>query len=298
MGASALMMMKNSFIMAMGIAVGKIVVSLLAAFAIVFFDFKLRSFCFWSIFITLMLPVEVRIMPTYKVISDLGLLNTYAGLILPMIVSATAVFLFRQFFLSVPREIAEASQIDGAHSMQFFARILVPMTRTPIAAMFVIQFIYGWNQYLWPLLITTKQEYYTLLIGINRMLQGADVLIEWQIVMATTLLALIPPGPRGGDHAEAVHQRDDGHGEVGGAPADEKREGRCRTSIQRGESPHESRSGMGPAARTTRLARSYALRAFDERYGLTCALSRTSSSSSPSAHGWALPFVARIAKRF
>ena len=193
MGASALLMMKNSFIMAMGIAVGKIVVSLLAAFAIVFFDFKLRAFCFWSIFITLMLPVEVRIMPTYKVIADLGLLNSYAGLILPMIVSATAVFLFRQFFLSVPKEIAEASQIDGAHSMQFFARILVPMTRTPIAAMFVIQFIYGWNQYLWPLLITTKEEYYTLLIGINRMLQGADVLIEWQIVMATTLLALIPP---------------------------------------------------------------------------------------------------------
>ncbi len=193
MGASAFSMMKNSFIMAMGIAVGKIVVSLLAAYAIVFFEFKLRAFCFWSIFITLMLPVEVRIMPTYKVIADLGLLNTYAGLILPMIVSATAVFLFRQFFLSVPREIAEASQIDGAHSMQFFARILVPMTRTPIAAMFVIQFIYGWNQYLWPLLITTKEEYYTLLIGINRMLQGADVLIEWQIVMATTFLAMLPP---------------------------------------------------------------------------------------------------------
>jgi len=193
LGASALTMMKNSFIMAMGISIGKIVVSLLAAFAIVFFNFRGRKFCFWAIFITLMLPVEVRIMPTYKVISDLGLLNSYAGLILPMIVSATAVFLFRQFFMSVPREIAEASQIDGATSMQFFRSILVPMTRTPIAAMFVIQFIYGWNQYLWPLLITTKQEYYTLLIGINRMLTGADVLIEWQIVMATTLLALIPP---------------------------------------------------------------------------------------------------------
>jgi sn-glycerol 3-phosphate transport system permease protein len=193
LGASAFTMMKNSFIMAMGISIGKIVVSLLAAFAIVFFNFRGRKFCFWAIFITLMLPVEVRIMPTYKVISDLGMLNSYAGLILPMIVSATAVFLFRQFFMSVPREIAEASQIDGATSMQFFRAILVPMTRTPIAAMFVIQFIYGWNQYLWPLLITTKQEYYTLLIGINRMLSGADVLIEWQIVMATVLLALIPP---------------------------------------------------------------------------------------------------------
>ena len=193
LGASAFTMMKNSFIMAMGISIGKIVVSLLAAFAIVFFNFPGRKFCFWAIFITLMLPVEVRIMPTYKVISDLGMINTYAGLILPMIVSATAVFLFRQFFMSVPREIAEASQIDGASSMQFFRRILVPMTQTPIAAMFVIQFIYGWNQYLWPLLITTKQEYYTLLIGINRMLSGADVMIEWQIVMATVLLALIPP---------------------------------------------------------------------------------------------------------
>jgi len=193
LGASALTMMSNSFIMAFGISVGKIVVSLLAAYAIVFFDFKLKRLCFWSIFITLMLPVEVRIMPTYKVISDLGMLNSYWGLILPMIVSATAVFLFRQFFLSVPREIAEASQIDGARPIAFFAEILVPMTRTPIAAMFVIQFIYGWNQYLWPLLITTKERFYTLLIGINRMLSGADVQIEWQIVMATTLLALLPP---------------------------------------------------------------------------------------------------------
>jgi hypothetical protein len=143
-------MVKNSLIMALGISVGKIVISLLATFAIVFFRFPLRGFCFWTIFITLMLPVEVRIMPTYKVISDLGLLDSYAGLILPMIVSATAVFLFRQFFLSVPREMAEAAQIDGAGPMQFFARVLVPMSRTPIAAMFVIQFIYGWNQYLWP----------------------------------------------------------------------------------------------------------------------------------------------------
>jgi len=193
LGTPVSIMIKNSFIMAMGIAIGKIIISLLAAFAIVFFDFPLRKFCFWSIFITLMLPVEVRIMPTYKVISDLGMLNTYAGLIMPMIVSATAVFLFRQFFLTVPREIVEASQIDGAAPMQFFGRILVPMSRTPIAALFVIQFIYGWNQYLWPLLITTKQEYFTLLIGINRMMTGADVNIEWQIVMATTLLALIPP---------------------------------------------------------------------------------------------------------
>ena len=193
LGASALMMLKNSLIMALGISTGKILISLLAAFAIVFFNFKLRSFCFWSIFVTLMLPVEVRIMPTYKVISDLGMLNSYSGLILPMVVSATAVFLFRQYFMTIPREMAEASQIDGASSVQFFWHVLLPMTRTPIAAMFVIQFIYGWNQYLWPLLITTKQSFYTILIGINRMLSGADVVIEWQIVMATTLLAMIPP---------------------------------------------------------------------------------------------------------
>ncbi|OHD21168.1 MAG: glycerol-3-phosphate transporter [Spirochaetes bacterium RBG_16_67_19] len=193
LGASALTMVKNSLIMALGISVGKIVISLLATFAIVFFRFPLRGFCFWTIFITLMLPVEVRIMPTYKVISDLGLLDSYAGLILPMIVSATAVFLFRQFFLSVPREMAEAAQIDGAGPMQFFARVLVPMSRTPIAAMFVIQFIYGWNQYLWPLLITTKERYYTLLIGINRMLAVNDALVEWPVAMATTLLAMLPP---------------------------------------------------------------------------------------------------------
>ena len=193
LGASALTMMKNSLIMAVGISVGKIAVSLLAAFSIVFFNFRLRGFCFWSIFVTLMLPVEVRIMPTYKVISDLGMLNTYWGLILPMIVSATAVFLFRQFFMSVPREMAEASQIDGASPMQFFSRVLVPMTRTPVAAMFVIQFIYGWNQYLWPLLVTTKEQYYTLLIGINRMLAVGDAQAEWQIIMATTLIAMLPP---------------------------------------------------------------------------------------------------------
>jgi sn-glycerol 3-phosphate transport system permease protein len=193
LGTNAMVMMQNSLIMALGISVGKILVSLLAAYAIVFFDFRFRKLCFWAIFITLMLPVEVRIMPTYKVIADLHMLNSYAGLILPMIVSATAVFLFRQFFLILPREIAEASQIDGAKPMQFFARILVPMTRTPIAAIFVIQFIYGWNQYLWPLLITTKEKYYTLLIGINRMLAGADNQIEWHIVMATVMLAMLPP---------------------------------------------------------------------------------------------------------
>ena len=193
LGSAVSTMMKNSLIMALGISTGKITVSLLAAFAIVFFRFPGQGFFFWSVFVTLMLPVEVRIMPTYKVISDLGMLDSYVGLILPMMVSATGVFLFRQFFKSVPREIVEAAQIDGATPMRFFVRILVPMTRTFIAAMFVIQFLFGWNQYLWPLLITTQEKYYTLLIGINRMLAVGDQQAEWQIIMATTILAMLPP---------------------------------------------------------------------------------------------------------
>lgn len=193
LGSSVGTMMKNSLIMALGISTGKITISLLAAFAIVFFRFPGQNFFFWSVFVTLMLPVEVRIMPTYKVISDLGMLDSYFGLILPMMVSATGVFLFRQFFKSVPREIVEAAQMDGSSPMRFFAQILIPMTKTSIAALFVIQFLYGWNQYLWPLLITTQEKYYTLLIGINRMLAVGDQQAEWQIIMATTILAMVPP---------------------------------------------------------------------------------------------------------
>lgn len=193
LGSAVGVMMKNSFLMAMGISIGKIVISLLAAFALVFFKFPGQGFFFWSVFITLMLPIEVRIMPSYKVISDLGMLNSYVGLILPMMVSATGVFLFRQFFKTIPREIVEAAQMDGSSPMRFFLQILVPMTKTSIAAMFVIQFLYGWNQYLWPLLITTEEKYYTLLIGINRMLAVGDQQAEWQIIMATTILAMLPP---------------------------------------------------------------------------------------------------------
>jgi sn-glycerol 3-phosphate transport system permease protein len=193
LGAPASVMMKNSLIMAIGIAVGKITISLLAAFAIVYFRFPGRTFFFWTIFLTLMLPVEVRILPTYKVVADLKLLNSYTGLILPLIASATATFLFRQFFMSVPDELVEAARVDGAGPLRFFIDILVPMSRTSIAAMFVILFIYGWNQYLWPLLITTEEKYYTLLIGINRMLAVGDQQPEWHIIMATTLLAMAPP---------------------------------------------------------------------------------------------------------
>ena len=192
-GAPVWLMMTNSLIMALGITFGKISISMLAAFAIVYFRFPFRMGFFWMIFITLMLPVEVRILPTYKVVADLGLLNTYPGLIIPLIASATATFLFRQVFLAVPDELLEAARIDGAGPMRFFKDILIPISRTNIAALFVIMFIYGWVQYLWPLLVTTDESLYTLLIGINRMLAVGDDQAQWQIVMATTMLAMLPP---------------------------------------------------------------------------------------------------------
>ena len=163
-------MLSNSFIMAIGIAVGKIAISILSAYAIVYFRFPFRMPTFWMIFITLMLPVEVRIYPTYKVVADLHMLDTYAGLILPLIASATATLLFRQFFMTVPDELLEASQIDGAGPFRFFRDTLLPLSRTNMAALFVILFIYGWNQYLWPLLITTRDDMQTIVIGIKKMI--------------------------------------------------------------------------------------------------------------------------------
>jgi len=186
-------MMLNSLITALVIAIGKIAISLLSAFAIVYFRFRFRTFFFWMIFVTLMLPVEVRILPTYKVVSDLGMLDTYAGLTVPLIASATATFLFRQFFLTIPDELAEAARIDGAGPMRFFWDVVIPLSRPNIAALFVILFIYGWNQYLWPLLVTTQESMYTTVIGIKRMITGGDAATEWNLVMATAILALLPP---------------------------------------------------------------------------------------------------------
>ena len=186
-------MMVNSLIMAIGIVVGKIVISIISAFAIVYFRFPLRMFFFWLIFITLMLPVEVRILPTFKVVADLGLLNTYIGLTLPLIASATATFLFRQFFLTVPDELVEAARVDGAGPIRFFLTILVPLSRTNIAALTVILFIYGWNQYLWPLLITTETKMSTIVMHIQRMLFVADAIPEWNLTMAVAILAMGPP---------------------------------------------------------------------------------------------------------
>ncbi len=186
-------MMWVSLVTALVITFGKIAVSLLSAFALVYFRFPFRGLFFWAIFVTLMLPVEVRILPTYKVVSDLGMLNSYAGLTIPLIASATATFLFRQFFLTVPEELVEAARIDGAGPMRFFWDILLPLSKTSIAALFVIQFIYGWNQYLWPLLATTSEDMYPVVVGIKRMIAGGDSGNEWNIVMATAIMAMLPP---------------------------------------------------------------------------------------------------------
>lgn len=192
-GIPVWMMMLNSLIMALGIVIGKISISIISAYAIVYFRFPFRMFFFWLIFVTLMLPVEVRILPTYEVVANLGLLNSYAGLILPLIASATATFLFRQLFLTIPDELAEAARVDGAGPFRFFFDILLPLSRTNIAALFVILFIYGWNQYLWPLLVTTDESMTTIVVGMQQMLYVQDNIPEWHLTMATAILAMILP---------------------------------------------------------------------------------------------------------
>jgi sn-glycerol 3-phosphate transport system permease protein len=186
-------MMFNSFVMAMAIALGKIFISVLSAYAIVYYRFPFRMAAFWIIFVTLMLPVEVRIFPTFKVVSDLQMLDTYQGLAVPLIASATGTLLFRQFFMTIPDELLEASMIDGAGPFKFFKDTVLPLSLTTIAALFVIQFIYGWNQYLWPLLVTTKDSMQTIVIGIRKMIVTSDALTEWQLAMATAMLAMLPP---------------------------------------------------------------------------------------------------------
>lgn len=186
-------MLMNSIIVALAITIGKIAVSILSAFAIVYFRFPFRMAAFWLIFATLMLPVEVRILPTYEIVANLGLLNSYTGLSLPLIASATATFLFRQVFMTVPDELMEAARMDGAGPMRFLWSILIPMSRTNIAALFVVTFVYGWNQYLWPLLVTKDTGYYTVIMGIQRMARASDFEPQWHLVMATVILALLPP---------------------------------------------------------------------------------------------------------
>ena len=192
-GASVANMLWISLVMTLIIAVGKIAISLLSAFAIVYFRFPCRILLFWLIFITLMLPVEVRIIPTFDVVANLHMLNSFAGLTIPLIASATATFLFRQFFSTVPDELLEASRMDGASAMRFFIDVLLPLSVPTIAALFVIQFIYGWNQYLWPLLMTTRENMFPISVGLRQMMGSGDSLVEWNIVMATVILMLIPP---------------------------------------------------------------------------------------------------------
>jgi sn-glycerol 3-phosphate transport system permease protein len=186
-------MMANSFVMALAIAIGKIAISLPSAYAVVFFRFPLRRLAFWAIFVTLMLPVEVRIIPTYQVAADLRLIDSYAGLALPLIASATATLLLRQFFLTLPDELVEAARLDGAGPWRFFIHIAIPLSRTNIAALFTILFIYGWNQYLWPLLVTNSPAMTTIVVGIREMIGNGDAQTAWQLVMATALLAVLPP---------------------------------------------------------------------------------------------------------
>lgn len=192
-GVGAGTLLLNTTVMALGIAIGKIMISILSAYAIVFFRFPFRMAIFWLIFVTLMLPVEVRILPTYKVMVDLGLIDTYAGLIIPLIASATATLLFRQFFMTIPGELVEAARVDGAGPWRFFFDILLPLSRTNIAALFVILFIYGWTQYLWPLLVTNRNDMTTIVIALKKMVSFADADTQWHLVMVTAILAIVPP---------------------------------------------------------------------------------------------------------
>ena len=192
-GVNVSTMLFNSTVLALGIAIGKIAISIISAYAIVFFRFPFRMTIFWLIFITLMLPVEVRIAPTYKVMVDLGLIDSYAGLIVPLIASATATLLFRQFFMTIPGELVEAARVDGAGPMKFFKDILLPLSLTNIAALFVIQFIYGWTQYLWPLLVTNSNDMTTIVVGLKKMVSFADADTQWHLVMVTAMLAIVPP---------------------------------------------------------------------------------------------------------
>jgi sn-glycerol 3-phosphate transport system permease protein len=184
----------NSAVMAVAIAVGKIAISMLSAFAIVYFSFRGRQLVFWTIFLTLMLPIPVRILPTYEVVGNLGWLNTYAGLTIPLMASATATFLFRQFYLTIPNELAEAAQLDGCGPMKFLWSFLLPLSWANIAALFVVLFIYGWNEYLWPMLITNTEEMRTVVIGLETLIpRSGTELPTWNLIMAGAMMALLPP---------------------------------------------------------------------------------------------------------
>lgn len=192
-GASMAHLLMNSLIMAILIATGKVVLALLSAFAIVFFEFPLKKTCFALIFATMMLPVEVRIVPTFQIIASFGWLNSFAGLTLPLMASATATFLFRQFFKTIPTELVDAAVLDGAGPLRFFVDILLPLSKPQMASLFVIMFVYGWNQYLWPLVMTTNPDMSTIVMGIRYLSGVADQIPQWHYIMTIALIALLPP---------------------------------------------------------------------------------------------------------
>ena len=184
----------NSVIMALAIALGKIVISMLSAFAIVYFDFRGKQLVFWMIFVTLMLPIPVRIVSTFEVMTQLGWVNTYWGLTVPLMASATGTFLFRQFYQTIPDSLAEAAQLDGAGPLRFLWSILLPLSKANIAALFVILFVYGWNEYLWPLIMTTTTEMRTAVVGVESLVpRGGSQLAEWNVIMAAAIMVLLPP---------------------------------------------------------------------------------------------------------
>lgn len=186
-------MLVNSLLMALAIASGKIILALTSAFALVYFDFPFKKLCFALIFATMMLPVEVRIVPTFQVVASFGLLNSFSGLTLPLLASATGTFLFRQFFMTIPKELVDAAKLDGAGPVRFFFDVVLPLSTTQIAALFVILFVYGWNQYLWPLVITTETKMATIVMGIRYLAGVADQVPQWNYIMTVALIALIPP---------------------------------------------------------------------------------------------------------
>ncbi|SEL28118.1 ABC transporter permease subunit [Pacificibacter marinus] len=192
---TGLRMLINSLILGLGFAAGKIVLGMMAAYAIVYFRMRFATLAFWIIFTTLLLPLEVRILPSYEIVQKLGMLNTFHGLIVPLIASATATFFFRQFFRSIPEELVEAARIDGAGPVKFFIDILVPLSQTMIAAMFIIMFVYGWNQYLWPTMITTDEDMFTLVRGIKQIAQSQEgtTLPEYGRSNMLALIAILPP---------------------------------------------------------------------------------------------------------
>jgi sn-glycerol 3-phosphate transport system permease protein len=186
-------MLLNSFWMAMAVALGKIIFALGSAFALVYFDFPFKKLCFALIFMTMMLPIEVRIVPTFQVVASFGLLNSFTGLTLPLFVSATGTFLFRQFFKTIPHELVDAAKLDGAGALRFFFDVVLPLSKTQIASLFIILFVYGWNQYLWPLVITTESKMTTVVMGIRYLAGVADQIPQWHYIMTVALIALIPP---------------------------------------------------------------------------------------------------------